>query len=151
MSKILDSLTKKLDGAIIFSVIRAKVTFYNPQTGEILEEYDQALIIGRRPFTDKGFVKVFTAFLKDILEIQEMGSGAWRLLLYVIEKMDFNSLEVYLDPRIVPKDLNISRATYYNWLKVLVKHGILQQLDKRYFRLKPYSVIKGQMNNVIDF
>ncbi len=132
-------------------MIRAKVIFYNSQTGEVLEEYDRAIVIGRKPFTDRGFVKVFVSFLRDILEIEEMGSGAWKLLLYVIDKMDYNSLEVYLDPRIVPKELGISRATYYNWLKVLTKYGILQQLDKRRFRLKPYTAIKGQMDKVIDF
>ncbi len=151
MSKVLDSLSNFLDSDIIVDMIRAKVTFYNPDTGEVIEEYDKAIVLGKKPFVDKGFVKIFITFLRDILEIEEMGSGAWRLLLYVIEKMDYNSLEVYLDPRIVPKDLNISRATYYNWLKVLLKHDILQQLDKRSFRLKPYSAIKGQMNKVIDF
>jgi hypothetical protein len=132
-------------------MIRAKVTFYNSETGEIIEEYDRAILVGKKPYTDRGFVKVFVAFLRDILEIEEMGSGAWRLLLYAIEKMDYNSLEVYLDPRLVSKELGISRATYYNWLKVLLKHGILQQLDKRLFRLKPYSAVKGSMDKVIDF
>jgi CRP-like cAMP-binding protein len=132
-------------------MIRAKVVFYNSDTGEIIEEYDKAIVLGRKPFTDRGFVKIFVTFLRDILEIEEMGSGAWRLLLYVVDKMDYNSLEVYLDPRIVPKELGISRATFYNWLKVLTKHGILQQVDKRLFRLKPYSAIKGQMDKVIDF
>jgi len=132
-------------------MIRARVTFYNSQTGEIIEEYDKAIIVGRKPITDRGFVKVFTAFLRDILEIEEMGSGAWRLLLYVIDKLDYNSLEIYLDPRVVPKDLGVSRATYYNWLKVLTKYSVLEQLDKRRFRLKPYSAIKGQMEEVIDF
>ncbi len=151
MSKILDRLPNFLDSAIILPVIRARVTFYNSQTGEIIEEYDKAIIIGRKPTTDKGFVKVFVGFLRDILEIEEMGSGAWRLLLYVIDKMDYNSLEVYLDPRIVTKELGISRATFYNWLNVLKRYGILQQLDKRLFRLKPYSAIKGSMDKVIDF
>jgi hypothetical protein len=132
-------------------MLRAKITFYNPKTGEVVEEVDKAIVVGNRPYADKGFVKIFVTFLRDVLEIAELGSGAWRLLLYVIDNMDYNSLEIYLDPRVVPKELGISRATYYNWLNVLLKHKILQQLDKRLFRLKPYSAIKGQMNNVIDF
>ena len=151
MSKILDSLFKKLDSAIIVGMLRAKITLYDSKTGEIIEEYEQGILIGRKPTVDKGFVKVFVGFLRDILEIEEMGSGAWRLLLYAIEKMDFNSLEVYLDPRRVSKDLGVSRATFYNWLNILLKYRILERIDKRLFRLKPYSAIKGYMDKVVDF
>ena len=151
MSKTLSILSKKLDTVIIVGMLKARVTLYDPKTGEIIEEYEQGILIGRKPTVDKGFIKVFVGFLKDILEIEEMGSGAWRLLLYVIEKIDFNSLEIYLDPRKVAKDLGVSRATFYNWLNVLLKYRILERIDRRLFRLKPYSAIKGSMDKVIDF
>jgi len=151
LSKTLSILSKKLDTVIIVGMLKARVTLYDPKTGEIIEEYEQGILIGRKPTVDKGFIKVFVGFLKDILEIEEMGSGAWRLLLYVIEKIDFNSLEIYLDPRKVAKDLGVSRATFYNWLNVLLKYRILERIDRRLFRLKPYSAIKGSMDKVIDF
>ena len=68
-------------------MLSAKVTIYNSRTGEILEEYEKVLIVGKKPYSDRNFVKVFTVFLRDILD-EEMGKGAWRLLLYIIDNLD---------------------------------------------------------------
>ena len=131
-------------------MIEARITFYDRRTGEIVAEETRALFIGQKPYADRGFVKFFVAFLRDILELEALGSGAWRLLLYVVDNLDYNSLEVYLDPQIVPKKLDISRATFYNWLGVLLKYGILERRGKRVFRLKPYTAIKGQMSKALE-
>ena len=131
-------------------MIEARITFYDRRTGEIVAEETRALFIGQKPYADKGFVKIFVAFLRDILELEDLGSGAWRLLLYVIDNLDYNSLEVYLDPRIVPKKLKVSRASFYRWLDVLLRHGILEKRDTRLYRLKPYTAIKGQMSKALE-
>jgi hypothetical protein len=130
-------------------MLRAKVTFYDDRTGEIIAEETRAIFVGQKPYADKNFVKIFVAFLRDILELEDLGSGAWRLLLYVIDSLDYDSLEVVLDPRIVPERLKISRASFYRWLDVLLKHGILEKKDTRLYRLKPYSAVKGQMSKAI--
>jgi hypothetical protein len=131
-------------------MLRAKVTFYDDRTGEIIAEETRAIFVGQKPYADKNFVKIFVAFLRDILELEDLGSGAWRLLLYVIDSLDYDSLEVVLDPRIVPERLKISRASFYRWLDVLLKHGILEKKDTRLYRLKPYSAVKGQMSKAIE-
>jgi hypothetical protein len=130
-------------------MIRARVTFYDDRTGEVVGEEDRVLFVGYKPYADRGFVKVFVAFLRDILESEELGSGAWRLLLYVIDSLDYDSLEVMLDPRVVPKRLKVSRATFYRWLDVLLKSGILEKRDTRLYRLRPYTAIKGQMSKAL--
>jgi hypothetical protein len=131
-------------------MLRARVTFYDDRTGEVIEEEDRVLFVGRKPYTDGDFVKIFVAFLRDILELEELGSGAWRLLLYVIDGLDYDSLEVMLDPRIVPKKLKVSKATFYRWLDVLLKYGILEKRDTRLYRLKPYTAVKGQMSKALE-
>jgi hypothetical protein len=130
-------------------MLRAKVTFYDDRTGEIVAEETRAIFVGQKPYADKNFVKIFVAFLRDILELEDLGSGAWRLLLYAIDNLDYDSLEVVIDPRIVPKRLKISRASFYRWLDVLLRHGILEKKDTRLYRLKPYSAVKGQMSKAI--
>jgi len=131
-------------------MLRARITFYDDRTGEIIREEERVLFVGQKPYTDRGFVKVFVAFLRDILELEELGSGAWRLLLYVIDSLDYDSLEVMLDPRIVPKRLKVSRATFYRWLDALLKSGILEKRDTRLYRLRPYTAIKGQMFRALE-
>jgi hypothetical protein len=131
-------------------MLQAKVTIYNPKTGEVIEEYEKVLIVGKKPFTDKDFVKIFTVFLRDILD-DEMGKGPWRLLLYIIDHLDYNSLEFYLIPDKVCSDLKIHRTTFYKWLKILIRRGYIQKLATNVYRLRPYTAIKGQMDKVIDF
>jgi hypothetical protein len=130
--------------------MRVKMAFYNERTGEIYEEIDRVLIIGKQPYIkDKNFIKVFVAFLSDVLENRELGSGAWRLLLYAIERMDFNSLKVYLIPEETIRELEISKKTFYRWLGTLLRNGYIEKIAKHTYRLKPYSAIKGTMEQTL--
>jgi hypothetical protein len=130
--------------------MRAKVIFYNEHTGEIYEEIDKTLFIGKQPYIrDKNFVKVFVGFLVDVLQDRELGSGAWRLLLYAIERMDFNSLKVYLIPEETIRELEISKKTFYRWLGTLLRNGYIEKIAKHTYRLKPYSAIKGTMEQTL--
>ncbi len=131
-------------------MLSAKVTIYNPKTGEIVEEYEKVLIIGKKPYLDRDFVKVFTVFLRDILD-EEMGKGAWRLLLYCVSNIDYNSLEFHLVPDKVSSDLNVHKTTFYNWLKTLLNRGYIEKVATNIYKLKPYTAIKGSMDKVIDF
>ncbi len=130
--------------------MRAKITFYNEKTGEILEEIDRAIFIGKKPYTrDRNFIKFFVGFLIDVLEDRELGRGAWRLLLYAIHNMDYNSLKVYIIPEEATKELNISRETFYRWLRILLKNGYIEKMAKHTYRIKPYTAIKGTMDEVL--
>jgi hypothetical protein len=134
----------------VFTMLSAKVTIYNPKTGEVVEEYERVLIVGKKPYTDKDFIKVFTAFLSDVLD-EEMSKGPIRLLLYILKNMDYNSLEFYLVPYKVSSDLGVHFTTFYNWLKVLLRRGYIERIATNIYRLKPYTAIKGSMDKVIDF
>ncbi len=130
--------------------MRAKVIFYNENTGEIYEEVERTLFIGKRPYiTDRNFIKIFVGFLVDVLEDRELGSGAWKLLLYAIERMDFNSLKVYLIPEETIKELRISRKTFYRWLGTLIKNGYIEKIAKHTYRIRPYTAIKGNMEQTL--
>ena len=125
--------------------MRAKVMFYDEKTGEVFQEYDRAIFIGRRPFLDKGYVKVFVAFFRDVLENRRLGKGAWRLLLYMVDKLPYDSLEVHIVPRKAAEDLGITERTFYAWLKVLLEEGFLEKLARNVYLLRPYIAVKGHM------
>ncbi len=130
--------------------MRAKVIFYNEQTGEIYEEVERTLFIGKKPYVkDRNFIKIFVGFLVDVLEDRELGSGAWRLLLFAIQNMDFNSLKVYLIPEETIKELRIGRKTFYRWLGTLIKNGYIEKIAKHTYRIRPYTAIKGNMEQTL--
>jgi len=130
--------------------MRVRVTFYNPETGEIYQEEDRTVIIGKSPYIrDRNFVKVFVAFLIDVLQDRELGSGAWRLLIYAIERMEFNSLKVYLIPEEATREMNISRKTFYRWLGTLLKNGYIEKIAKHTYRIRPYTAIRGNMEQTL--
>ncbi len=131
--------------------MRQKVIIYDEKTGKVIDEYDMAVFVGRRPKIDRDFVKVFVAFFRDVLENERLGSGAWRLLLYAIDNLDYNKLEVYLIPEKAVRDLGISKRTYHRWLKVLLEEGFLEKLAINVYRLKPFMVVRGQMSKAIEF
>ncbi len=130
--------------------MRARVIFYDEETGQILETIDRAVFFGHKAFLDKGFVKIFVAFLRDVLENERLGKGAWRLLLYAIDRLDYDSLQVAIVPQQAMKDLDIGEATFYRWLKVLLTDGYMEKIATNVYRLKPYTAIKGQMKKVPD-
>ncbi len=130
--------------------MRARVIFYDEETGQILETIDRAVFFGHKAFLDKGFVKIFVAFLRDVLENERLGKGAWRLLLYAIDRLDYDSLQVAIVPQQAMKDLDIGEATFYRWLKVLLTDGYMEKIATNVYRLKPYTAVKGQMKKVPD-
>ncbi len=131
-------------------MISAKITVYNKKTGEILEEYENTLIVGRKPYSDRDFIKVFTVFLRDILD-EEMSKGPIRLLLYILDRLEYNSLNFHLVPDEVVSDLRIHRTTLYKWLRILLRRGYIEKVATNVYRLRPYTAIRGQMDKVIDF
>jgi len=123
------------------------------ENGEVLA--DEVLLIGKEPINkrvkkDKGFVKIFISFLSDVVSDSEVAGKSIRLLLYAIEKLNYNTLQVYLYPDDVMLDLGISRPTYFNWIKTLQEKGYLVKIKPYIYELKPYSFVKGTMSETID-
>ncbi len=130
--------------------MRVKMTFYDERTGEILAEEDRVVIFGNKPYVDKGFVKFFVAFLKDIIEDEEVLKGPIRLFLYAVEKVDFNDLRVTIIPQEAIRDLDISERTFYRWLNTLLAKGYMRKLATNVYRLRPYTVVKGHMSKALE-
>jgi len=119
------------------------------KTGEILEH--EVLLVGRKPkYVDKGFIKVFVAFLEDVVADKEVSGKAIRLLLYMLERLDFNNLTVYLNPKDACRELGIARQTLYNWLSLLIRKKYVEKVDTRLYKIKAYSAVKGNMGKTIE-
>ena len=126
----------------------SKLAIINKETGEIIE--NDVLLIGRKPYkVDKGFVKIFVAFLKDIVEDDEVAGKSIRLLFYMIEKMDYNSYTITLIPKYVQKDLKIGKMTYYRWINTLIKKGLVSKVDTYTYKLNPYVAVKGSREDAL--
>ena len=127
----------------------SELALINKRTGEIIE--DNVLFIGRKPYkVDKGFVKIFVAFLKDIVEDDEIAGKAIRLLFYMIEKMDYNSYTITLIPKYAQEDLKIGRDTYYRWINTLIKKGLITKIDRYTYQLNPYVAVKGNTKKAME-
>ena len=127
----------------------SNLALVNKETGEIIEE--NVVFIGRKPYkVDRGFVKVFIAFLKDIVEDDEIAGKAIRLLFYMIEKMDYNTYTVTIIPKYAQKEIGISKKTFYNWLSVLSKKGLITKIDTYTYKLNPYIAVKGNTQQALE-
>lgn len=111
-------------------------------TGEIVEDY--VMFLGRNPrFLDKGYIKVFTAFLPDIVETDRVAGKSIRLLFYMLQFLNYHSLEIVIFPRDAMQALNISEKTYHRWVNDLIECGLVEKITPYKFRLKPYIAVRG--------
>ncbi len=117
-------------------------------TGEIVE--DNILFIGKKPYrVDKGYIKIFVAFLKDVVEDNEIAGKAIRLLFYMLEKIDFNTYTITLIPKYAREELGVSEKTFYNWLNTLIKKGLITKIDRYTYQLNPYIGVKGSSQEAL--
>jgi len=130
--------------------MRVIMTFYDEKTGQVIDSVDRAIFFGHKAFLDKGYVKIFVAFLRDMLEDDEFLRGPAKLFLYAVDLMDYNSLQVTIVPEQAMKELGIGRGTFYRWLGVILRKGYMEKIATNVYRLKPYTAIKGQMKRVPD-
>lgn len=120
-----------------------ELNFIDTKTGEVIRT--PALILGQEPsYVDtQDHVKVFVTFLQDLIVKEEITKGAIRLLLYMIKHLEWNSLKITIIPRYVIKELRITKPTFYTWLEILIRYGIIKKIDSYTYELKPYTSIKG--------
>ena len=126
----------------------SKYAIVDKETGEVIA--DDAMFIGKKAFIDRGFRKVFVGFLRDIVTNEKIAGKSIRLLLWIIENLKANDLTIYLSPRIVCEELNITERTYYNWIKALIEERIIEKIDTNLYRLIPFSAVNGQMGKAIE-
>ena len=132
---------KKIESMNTFTVI-------DNNTGEIVAH--DAIFFGKDPYHDRGFRKIFVGFLKDIVLDKEIAGKAIRLLLWVIENLKTNNLEVYMYHKYITEELGITKKTYYNWLNVLLRKGILEKTDRPHiYRIRVYSAVNGYEKSAI--
>ena len=122
-----------------------RLALIDKETGEVIE--DEVLIVGKKPYKlDKGYVKVFVTFLRDVIEDKDIAGKAIRLLFYMLEEcLNYETLVMTVIPSYAMERLGICRKTYYNWLNTLIKKGIIQRIDRYRYVLKPYIAVKGEM------
>lgn len=131
-------------------MMRMSITLYDKDTGKVIETFDRAVFFGHKAFLDKDYVKVFVAFLRDMLEDDKYLKGPIRLFLYAVNLMNYEDLQVTIIPKKAMEDLDISKDTFYRWLNANLEKGYMEKLAVNVYRLKPYTVIKGQMKKVPD-
>ncbi len=131
----------------------SKLALYNKLTGEVIE-VDNLIVVGnkaRKGEKDKNFVKVFTTFLEDLFQDNEISGKAIRLLLYMINNgLDYESLTIRIIPKYAIKDLKVDKTTFYKWLKVLIRKGILKKVDTYTYILSAYTVVKGNAGKAYE-
>ncbi len=126
--------------------VKVKLPIMDKETGQVLE-VDAVVYLYGEGKKDKGFVKVFHAFVKDVIRDREL-RHALDLLAYIMsEKLERDSLKFYLTAEEVVKNLGVSRDTYYRWLRTLMKKGYITRIDTNYYALKPYTIVVGKMAN----
>jgi len=119
------------------------------ETGEIVQ--DNVLFIGRKPkYVDRGFIKIFVAFLSDIVEDDEIAGKAIRLLFYMLEQLDYNTYTIRIIPKYAQEELRIGKMTYYRWLNALIDKGIITKVDTYTYKLNPYVAVKGNTKKALD-
>jgi len=123
-----------------------KLIIYDKNTGEILEEYDNAIPIGEGPdiiIADSPEGR-FILFSKDLIKNETLLNGPIRLLLYAMSLADDDTFEVAIVPERAMKELGITKETFYRWLRVLMSKGHLTKLATNVYRLNLTKGEKGR-------
>jgi hypothetical protein len=129
--------------------VKQRLALIDLETGEIIE--NQVLLIGNKPYkVDKGYIKVFIAFLYDMIEDDTIAGKSIRLLLYMLSKLDYNTYEITIIPQEAIRDLGITRQTFYNWLDTLIEKKIIEKINRYKYSLKPYTAIKGNSKTAAE-
>jgi hypothetical protein len=125
---------------------KTKLLVIDPKTENIVEADATVYLYGEAK-KDKGFIKVFHAFIKDVIRDKEL-RPALDLLVYIMsEKLEMNSLTFYMTAEEVVRKMGVTRDTYYRWLKILIKKGYIIRISTNYYAVKPYTIVIGKMAN----
>jgi len=123
---------------------RTKLLVIDPKTKNIVEADATVYLYGEAK-KDKGFIKVFHAFIKDVIRDKELRPALNLLAFIMSEKLEMNSLTFYMTAEEVTRKLGVGRDTYYRWLKTLMKKGYIIRISTNYYAMKPYTIVIGKM------
>jgi len=117
--------------------LKTKVVLYDENTGKILDEWEEAIIIGDRAdiIITNGPEGRAILLSEDLLKDGKFFKGPIRLLLYAMSLARPDTFEVAILPDEAIKDLGITKRTFYRWLKVLLSKGYLTRLANNIYRL----------------
>ena len=124
----------------------AKQQAIDGYTGELHE----ILLIGNPEEFDRNFTKIFHAFTEELLKNDEIAGKAIRLLFWIMKELKNGSIEFYMYPEDVAEELNVTRATIYNWRKTLEKYGIIRKIKPNLYQLNPACVVKGKGHTLLE-
>jgi len=124
----------------------AKQQSINPDTGELHE----ILLIGNPEEFDRNFTKVFHAFTEALIEDNEIALGPIKLLFWIMKELETGSIEFYMHYSIIKEELGVSRDTYYRWLRVLTKKGLIKKVRPNIYQLNPACIVKGKGHTLLD-
>jgi predicted DNA-binding protein (UPF0251 family) len=125
---------------------KTKLLVIDPKTENIVEADATVYLYGEAK-KDKGFIKVFHAFIKDVVRDKELRPALDLLVFIMSEKLEMNSLTFYMTVEEAIRKLGVSRDTYYRWLKTLIKKGYIVRISTNYYAIKPYTIVVGKMAN----
>ncbi len=126
---------------------KTRMTLVNKTTGEQMNVL--VYLFSGREKKDKDFVKVFYAFLDDVLLDRDIMAGPFRLLAYIMsQKLDKDSLDFHLTMKETTEKLGVTEQTFYRWLSILQKKGYIKRVSANYYVLRPYTAVIGTMANV---
>jgi CRP-like cAMP-binding protein len=125
---------------------KVKLPIMDKETGQVLE-IDAIVYLYGEGKKDKDFVKVFHAFVKDVVRDKELRQTLDLLAYIMSEKLEKDSLRFYLTAEEVVRNLKVSRRTFYRWLKTLIEKGYIVRIATNYYAIKPYTIVVGKMAN----
>ena len=124
-----------------------KSSVIDPESGEFRE----VLLFGAAgEFRDKDFTKVFHAFTEKLVEDEDIAGKAIRLLFWIIRNLKHNDIHFYMTYSVVKKDINVSKATYARWSRILKEKGIIRKVDSSLFMINPACVAVGKAHALMD-
>jgi hypothetical protein len=120
---------------------------------QAIDEHGQLhdiLLIGSPEEFDRNFTKVFHAFTEALINDEEIAGKAVRLLFWIMTQLETGSIEFYMYPPEVAKELNVSDRTVRNWRNSLVRKGIIKKVKPHIYQLNPACVVKGKGHTLLD-
>ena len=125
-------------------------TFSRQQTIDENGEIHDILLIGAPEEFDKNFVKVFHAFTEALLKNEKIAGKAIRLLFRIMSQLENGSIEFYMHYSVIKEELGVSRATYHNWVKILIEEGIIKKVSPNLYQINPACVVKGKGHTLLE-
>jgi hypothetical protein len=128
---------------------RGKI-FAKQQTIDENGELHDILLIGAPEEFDKNFTKIFHAFTEALIDDKEIASKAIRLLFWIMTQIETGSIEFYMYPPEVAKELKVSDRTIRNWRNTLIKKGIIRKIKPNLYQINPACVVKGKGHTLLE-